>query len=302
MKGLELSKKYYNAFGEELLSAFPELRGKLAAGLCGAGSQCLGFDDGISADHDYGPGFCIFISRGAATEKEMFALERAYASLPESFCGFSRSGGEGIYGIKITEEFLAEKTGSEDAALSIYQWLSLPEQSLLEATCGEIWYDGPGTISKARSRLSYFPEDIRLKKLAGEIVIMGQAGLYNFSRCVSRGDTAAAQLSAYEFARAAVHAAFLAGRKYMPYYKWRFKALRGLDRLPCEGFAENMEYLISTPCSGENAKRKIEIIRRTALAYSGGEKDIDSWALEINSRIKDNEIRNMHILAGVTHE
>ena len=62
MKGLELSEKYYKTFGEPMLKEqFPELFPKIAAGLIGGGSEVLGYDDVVSQDHDYGPGFCLFL-------------------------------------------------------------------------------------------------------------------------------------------------------------------------------------------------------------------------------------------------
>ena len=81
MKGLELSEKFYIEYGEPMLhNLFPEIEQHIAVGLLGSGSECFGFDDNISTDHDFEPGFCLLlpdediIDRGVA-----FALERAYS-------------------------------------------------------------------------------------------------------------------------------------------------------------------------------------------------------------------------------
>ena len=63
MKGLELSKAYYEAFGKQMIhDKFPELEKEIAIGLVGSGSECYGYDDEISKDHDFEPGFCMFVS------------------------------------------------------------------------------------------------------------------------------------------------------------------------------------------------------------------------------------------------
>ena len=52
MQGLELAKRYYEKVGRPMLERdFPELLPRLAAGLVGEGSECLGFDDAISQSH-----------------------------------------------------------------------------------------------------------------------------------------------------------------------------------------------------------------------------------------------------------
>ena len=62
MKGLEISKAFFEEYGRPMLmEQFPELMPYLAAGLCGSGSECLGYDDDVSTDHDYEPGFIIFL-------------------------------------------------------------------------------------------------------------------------------------------------------------------------------------------------------------------------------------------------
>ena len=92
MKGLELSRAFYDAYGAPMLrEQFPELLPKLAVGLAGSGSECFGFDDEVSQDHDFEPGFCIFLPAEEVVDcRTAFRLERAYAKLPKEFGGFRR--------------------------------------------------------------------------------------------------------------------------------------------------------------------------------------------------------------------
>ena len=62
MKGLDISREYYEEFGRPMLERdFPELMPYLAAGLFGSGSECLGYDDEVSLDHDMEPGFMLLL-------------------------------------------------------------------------------------------------------------------------------------------------------------------------------------------------------------------------------------------------
>ena len=61
IKGIELCKQYYLTYGKEMIERqFGQYKPYIAVGLCGFGSECLGYDDDISQDHDFGPGFCIW--------------------------------------------------------------------------------------------------------------------------------------------------------------------------------------------------------------------------------------------------
>ena len=64
MKGLELSKRYYEEYGQAMIQRhFRQYEERIAAGLVGMGSECFGFDDEISRDHDWGPAFCIWLNK-----------------------------------------------------------------------------------------------------------------------------------------------------------------------------------------------------------------------------------------------
>lgn len=311
MRGIEGAREYFRLYGKKIKEQFPDVIKYLAFGICGQGSECLGFDDEISRDHDFEPGFCIFLpDEDVVGRKTAFELERAYSNLPKEFDGAKRSlvapvGGSRRGVIRISEFFEA-RVGEGDGRLSNRQWLSIPEFYLLEATNGEIFEDNYGLMTEIRKRLGRFPEDIRLKKLASNLLLCGQSGRYNFQRCISHGETGGAQLAVFEFVNAAMKTVFLLNRKYCPFYKWSFRALKGLDKL--SQLSDSFEFLITSDNDQKTAALKAEIIEDIcrmitselrAQKLIGGEEDPEIQAYAVNSSISDPEIRNMNILAGV---
>ncbi len=307
MKGLELSRAYFGQFGRPMLEEqFPALLPYLAVGLFGSGSECFGWDDEVSRDHDFEPGFCILLPEEELVDRRQeFLLERAYAKLPKDFEGFSRPAllpvGGARHGVLRTADFFRRTVGAANGALTTEQWLTLPEQALAEATNGEVFFDNWGEVSRIREQLAYFPEDVRLKRLAGHLLLMAQAGQYNVPRCLKHGESGAAQLAAIEFAEHAMAAVFLLARRYRPYYKWRFRALRELPKL--SGLAEPLERILTTPC-GEEKRAEIEAICAAVAAEVraqdlAGTGDPEKLAGAVNDRIRSAQLRNMHILAAV---
>ncbi len=62
-KGMELAKGYYLEFGRPMLEEkFPAYVSRIACGFVGEGSDAFGFDDQLSRDHDFGPGFCLWLA------------------------------------------------------------------------------------------------------------------------------------------------------------------------------------------------------------------------------------------------
>ena len=313
MNGLELSRAYYEQYGEPMLrERFPQLMPLLAAGLAGSGSECWGYDDEISRDHDFEPGFILFLpGEDVVDRRTAFALERAYAALPKEFMGVKRAMlapvGGARHGVLRTADFFREKTGSADGNLSLMEWLTIPEYLLAEAVNGEIFADGLGEVTAIRDRLRHRPVDVRLKKLAGQLLLMGQSGQYNYRRCLLHGETGAAQLAVAEFVKSAMAAVFLLNDSYKPYYKWSFRAMRALPRLSIT--AELLEYLLTTDNEEETASEKYAVMEGIAADIIGELQaqgltqavcgDLEKHAYSVNDRISDAQIRNLHILAAV---
>lgn len=313
MNGLELSRAFYETYGRPMLAEqFPDLLPHLAAGLFGSGSECFGFDDEISRDHDFEPGFCLFLpGEDVVDRRSAFLLERAYAKLPREFMGVVRQPlqpvGGARHGVLRTGEFFMEKVGSPDGGLTLAQWLSLPEQALAECVNGEVYFDNAGEVKRIREALRYFPEDVRKKKLSGHLLLMAQSGQYNYRRCLSHGETAAAQLSAVEFVKSAMSVIFLLNRQYQPYYKWSFRSLRALPELSLE--AELLEYLLLSDNSETQSEEKYDVIESIAAdvidvlmdqsltkATCG---DLEKHAYSVNDSVEDPGLRNLHVLAAV---
>lgn len=312
MNGMEISRSYFETYGRPMLEEqFRDLLPYLAVGLAGAGSECLGFDDDVSKDHDFEPGFIIFLpGEDVVDRRQAFLLERAYAALPKEFRGLKRSpvqpAGGARHGVIRTADFFMEKTGTPDGRLMAARWLTADESLLSEAVNGEIWLDNYGEVTKIREGLRHYPRDIRLKKLAGSLFLMGQAGQYNYERCLSRGETGAAQMTVFYFVNHAMETIFLLNGVYQPFYKWSFRALRQLPVLSLD--AELLEYLIMTDNEEGNREEKaavmeavardvIEVLTEQGLTgASCGE--LEKHAFSVNDHIRNEEIRNLHILAA----
>ena len=313
MKGLEISKSFYQEYGIPMVKdQFPFLEREIAVGLIGSGSECFGYDDNISTDHDFDPGFLIFID-DKIDETTKFKLERAYAKLPREYKGYKREimspVGGNRRGVKRVSDFLKEKTGTIDGKLSIYDYMSIPEMNLAELVNGEIWRDDSNIIKNVRIKLSTYPYDIKLKKIAGELLIMAQSGQYNFERCISHNELGAARLSLYEFVNATIHTTFLLNEVYMPFYKWKFRALRDLSWPGDIKFEKTLGKLLSISEEdifnnsvadeiNDIAKVFINRLKSDGLT-SRDDVYLERHAYEVNNRIRDINIRNMNILAAV---
>ena len=313
MKGLELAEKFYIEFGEKMIDEnFSHIKEYLAIGFIGSGSECFGFDDEISRDHDFEPGFCVFLpDESLVSSKDQFELERAYSRLPKDFEGFKRNElnpvGGNRHGVIRIADFFESKTGNKNGDIGNKDWFFISEQFLLEAINGKIFCDNFGLLTEIRERLEYFPEDIRLKKLTGNLLVMAQAGQYNYKRCIAREETAAAQLAVIEFVNATLKVIFLLNKKYIPYYKWVFRSLKELPKFS-ELFYE-LEYLISSSNTEKEAKLKEEIIENiscTIIDELKNQKLIDTssvnlerQAYSVNERIDNPEIRNLNIMFAV---
>lgn len=305
MKGLDQARGLYEEYGRGMLhDFFPQYEERVAVGLAGHGSQCFGYDDEVSRDHDFAPGFCLWLTD--ADDARMGAeLAAAYRALPF----YSQSGAEddSPVGVRRTRFFYSRYTGSPGAPDSPAQWLSIPSWALAEATNGAVFRDSLGEFSAIRETLLRgMPEDVRLKKLAARCASMAQSGQYNYARCLRHGEAGAAMLAVSEFVNSAADAAYLLNRRHMPYYKW---ALRGMDGLPkLASLREALEFLLTGENDRDGQRLKSGVIEDISAAIikelrSQGLTDgawdyLEPHAYEITERIKDPEVRAMHIMEG----
>ena len=310
MTGIELARAYWEAYGIPMIrEQFPDHEKIIAAALTGSGSECYGFDDEVSRDHDFEPGFCLFIPGEEIVDRRTaFQLERAYAKLPAEFEGFRRQrmspvGGQ-RHGVFRIAEYFTEKIGCPVEELTTERWLRLPDYALAEAVNGEVFRDDAGLLTGCRKILREMPEDIRRKRLAGHLLLMAQSGQYNYRRCLSHGETGAAQLAAGEFVRNTLSAVFLLNRNYMPYYKWSFRALRSLP--DGEDLGRSLEWLLTTDNSEALAEDKYFCMEGIASEIIGQLQeqglteatcgDLEKHAYSVNDGIRDGNVRNLHIL------
>lgn len=236
IKGLDLAEMYYEEVGKPaILKAFPDLFNKISIGLVGEGSECFGFDDEISSDHDFGPAFCIWLPSDLY-EKYGAKLQELYDSLPKSYKGYNRihKAGENRVGVWNIDSFFethvgykkAEDIPNADAVLSI------TDDGIATILNGRLFHD-PNHQFERRRRAFYdaFTDQIWNMKLAKTLIQLGQYGQSNYPRAMKRNDYVSAQITLYKYIETVLQFVHYINHVFPPYYKWLKKSASKLDRL-----------------------------------------------------------------------
>jgi hypothetical protein len=305
VKGLDLSESYYRRYGAVMIEEkFPRYKERIAAGLVGEGSECYGFDDEISRDHDWGPGFCLWLNK-EDYEAVGSSLQAEYERLPGSFRGFERENsrwGAGRVGVFEIGAFYRKFTGLSHAPHTPLRWLQLSDERVAACTNGKVFVDPLGRFSEIREAfLAFYPEDVRLLRLAAACLSAGQAGQYNYMRSIRRGEYYTAQYAETKFSADVLSLVFLLNRRYAPFYKWRHRAVH---QLPILGAF--MHQKVSHIAAAHDHKEKLRLIeemsaavieelQRQELSHSRSDFLVDH-AFVIREKIKDPELRKVLVI------
>ena len=261
-KGMELCEDFYREYGAPMIHMhFPEYESMIAVGLAGEGSECFGFDDSVSRDHDFGPGFCMWLTDSVYDEIGE-RLQEEYDKLPTTYMGITRHNtkkAQKRVGVFRIGEFYEKLTGNPDIPSSRNQWLFAEDYQLAAATNGRVFRDDLGEFSRIRSGLlKHYPEEVRVKKIAREAALMAQSGQYNYSRMYGRGERVTAQIALSEFMKHTMMMVYLLNHRYAPFYKWMHRGMEKLVILPQIG--EILNQLAGMSVGDERIPETIEFI------------------------------------------
>lgn len=308
MKGMELSRAYFEEYGKNLIEGeLSQYRQYIATGLVGEGSECFGFDDEYSTDHDFGSAFCIWVPEEIYRQAGDF-MQKAYDRLPVEYRGYRRitsAQGGGRVGVLSIESFYGKFIGLTHAPKDNMEWFRIPERFLATAVNGQVFIDNLGVFSDIRRKLkNFYPEDVLKKKLAARCAVMAQAGQYNYGRSMKRGDSQAAYFACAEFVKAAMSAIYLLNEEYMPYYKWIFKGAEQFSLLREAVYI--LKEIILMPDTYENRSRKELMIERVCvdigreLNRRGFTRTMEAFLQvqgeELMRSIGDTRLRSLHIM------
>jgi len=231
---LEKSKTFYETYGRKIIhELFPEYENRIAVGLVGEGSDCFGFDDEISMDHDYSVGFCMWVT-DEDYAKIGDQLQMAYDELVKN-----------VYHKKAQDRFINGRRGvirindfynnilrtrCDYEKIKDFNFYSTDEKWIAAAVNGAVFKDDLGVFSKVRNLMTtYYPEELWRRKLAQELHEFSQYAQSNYPRMMARGDQLTANLCICKGAESAMNMVYLLNGIYAPYYKWKRKGLENIQ-------------------------------------------------------------------------
>ena len=232
---MEKNRRFYDQYVADLIhTRFGEYEDRIAVGIAGEGSDCFGYDDEISRDHDFGTGVCLWV-----TDEDMYRfgymLSIAYNELVDS--------AERTYytermrerrGVTTIHSFYSDilhiNCDTEHCTMSEENWRNLDHSCLKTAVNGAVFRDDLGQFTAFRELLlGYYPDKIWRTRIAEQLHAYASSIQVNYARCMSRNDIVAAEMCRSKGLAAAMELFFLLKREYPPYYKWTYRALAELD-------------------------------------------------------------------------
>ncbi len=232
MPGLQLSEAFYREAVTPILDThFPGLT--YAAALIGYGSDVLGYDTVRSTDHGWGPRCWLFLPD---TDDELYRAtidETLRKQLPDTFRGYPTRFSHGADGVLLPDSpiqhyvliaslsrFFVQHLGFDPIGeITAENWLTCPQQALIEVTRGAVFYDGFGALTAARQRLAWYPDEIWRTLLAAQWQQISQEEAF-VGRCGEVGDELGSAVIAARLVREIMRLCFLMERQYAPYSKW----------------------------------------------------------------------------------
>ena len=231
LTGLERAEIVAKYTSEFIKVKYPDLYSRICLALVGVGSECLGFDDEISEDHDFSSRCQLFLD-----DSDYKTYKSDLESSLKIFCKDLESLTSNLKDVNIEimpiSNFYKYYTLFENGPKTESEYRKVPMDLLCVATNGKVFLDNLGKFSEIRNRLlNFYPEDIRLKKIAFQLNKMAQSGQYNYSRMIKRGDTVSANIAQGEFIKHYLEFVHLLNKKYMPFYKWSYRSACSLEIL-----------------------------------------------------------------------
>lgn len=252
---IEESRRFYDEQVAPMIrSLFPQYEGRIAAGIAGEGSDCFGYYDEISRDHDFGTGVCLWVTD---EDMDLFGdeLSEEYNKLVDektrTFLTARLRERRGVMSIHdFYSNILRIDCNTKECQMSENQWLILDHACLATAVNGEIFKDDLKEFTNFRNLLlNYYPDRVWRIRIAEKMHEYSASLQINYARAMTRNDTVAAELCKAKGLEAAMELYFLAKRTYPPYYKWTYRALVELDG---NGrFSERIKELAELKCSEE---------------------------------------------------
>lgn len=268
---LKACQEFYEEYGKRMIHEyFPEYETRIAVGLVGEGSDCFGFDDSISMDHDYGIGFCMWLTEqdyaeiGSKLQKRYEQMLSDYKSqlnqpladegdvvsnnLDEGHSLFLQQR-RGVFSINdFCNRILDTHLNYEEN--DAIDYLAVNEEKLATFINGKIFSDELGVFLAIREKVQqYYPDKVWRLRLAQSLHEFAQYAQCNYSRMMARKDYVTATVCIGKAVESAMDIVYLLNRTYAPYYKWKKKGLSKLSKL--QDLIPILEELVLLPIQKE---------------------------------------------------